>query len=84
MAEQKDIPQRVIEVIADQLAKEVDEVKLESDLTEDLGADSLDATELIMNIEETFDISIPEEEAREAQTVQQIVALVEKMLAQSD
>jgi acyl carrier protein len=54
------------------------QVKAESNLVADLGADSLDAVELIMEIEDHFDISINEEDAQNLETVQDIIDYIEK------
>ena len=58
-----DIEQRVKKIVAEQLGVAEDEIKLESSFVDDLGADSLDMVELIMAIEEEFEIEVPEEEA---------------------
>jgi len=58
-----DVEAKVTAIIAEQLGVEAASVKPDSSFTEDLGADSLDAVELIMAIEEAFDIEIPDEEA---------------------
>lgn len=54
------------------------QVKAESNLVADLGADSLDAVELIMEIEDHFDVSINEEDAQNLETVQDIIDYIEK------
>merc|ERR1719426_597079 len=58
-----EVEDKVKGIIAEQLGVEVGSVQPNSSFTEDLGADSLDAVELIMAIEEAFDIEIPDEEA---------------------
>ncbi len=58
-----DIFGRIRGIIADQLGLEEDEVSEDSDFIEDLGADSLDIVELIMELEEEFDLEIPDEDA---------------------
>jgi acyl carrier protein len=68
----------VVEVIAEQLNKNKDEIKLESRFTEDLGADSLDVVELVMALEERFSIEIPDEETEKIQTVKDAVDFIEK------
>ncbi len=64
---------KVKEIIAEELGVEEDKILLESDLSEDLGADSLDAIELIMAIEESFEIEIPDNEATKIKMVSDIV-----------
>lgn len=65
--------EKVREIIVDQLGVEEDEVVMEASLIDDLGADSLDVVELIMALEEEFDIEIPDEEAENIVTVGDIV-----------
>lgn len=56
-------------VIVDRLGVDADEVKLEASFRDDLGADSLDVVELIMELEDAFDVEIPDEEAEKLSTV---------------
>ena len=67
----------VKEVVVEQLNCIADEVKEESKFVEDLGADSLDVVELVMALEEKFDIEIPDDEAEKIQTVQDVVNYIE-------
>lgn len=60
---------KVKEIIVDQLGAEEDAVKMEASFVDDLGADSLDIVELIMALEEEFDIEIPDEDAEKISTV---------------
>lgn len=60
---------RLKEIIIDRLDVEEDQIKPEASFVEDLGADSLDIVELIMGIEEEFDIEIPDEDAEKLTTV---------------
>jgi len=69
--------ERVRKLIAEELDVDVNEVTLEAKLDDDLGADSLDAVELIMAIEDEFDIEINDEEAQKFKTVKQIVEYIE-------
>ncbi|MGS0972566.1 MAG: acyl carrier protein [Candidatus Izemoplasmataceae bacterium] len=69
---------RVKEIIAEELGIEEEEIKIDSDLSEDLGADSLDAIELIMAIEEEFDIEIADSEATKIKAVSDIVNYLEE------
>jgi len=64
------------EVVVEQLSVNADEVKEESKFVEDLGADSLDVVELVMALEEKFDIEIPDEEAEKIQTVKDVLDYV--------
>jgi len=67
----------VKEVIVEQLNVNGDEVKLESNFVEDLGADSLDVVELVMALEEKFEIEIPDEAAEKIATVKDVVDYIE-------
>ena len=63
------VDERVKKIIAEQLGVEEDEVTPEASFVEDLGADSLDAVELVMALEEEFEIEIPDEDAEKILTV---------------
>ncbi|MFA5574809.1 MAG: acyl carrier protein [Brumimicrobium sp.] len=73
-----DIKSRVVSIIIDKLGVEEDEVTTESSFTNDLGADSLDTVELIMEFEKEFNIAIPDDQAENIQTVGQAVAYIEE------
>ncbi|MCF8371274.1 MAG: acyl carrier protein [Bacteroidales bacterium] len=75
-----DIEQKVRAIIVDKLGVEDDEVTSEASFTNDLGADSLDTVELIMEFEKEFDISIPDEMAESIGTVGDAVKFIEKEL----
>jgi acyl carrier protein len=68
----------VKEVIVEQLNVASEEVKPEARFVEDLGADSLDVVEMIMALEEKFEIEIPDSEAEKIQTVQDVIDYIEK------
>lgn len=65
--------EKVREVISNVLGIEPEDITMESSFIEDLGADSLDVVELIMDLQEEFDIEIPDEEAEKVQTVGDVV-----------
>jgi acyl carrier protein len=67
----------VREVVVEQLNVSPDEVKEESKFVEDLGADSLDVVELVMALEEKFEIEIPDEEAENISTVANAIKFIE-------
>ena len=69
---------KIKEIIVDQLGVEEEPVTMETHLMKDLEADSLDAVEIIMAIEEEFDIEVPDEEAEKFQVVGDIVKYVEE------
>ena len=71
------VEQRVIDIVAEQLGVEKDKIKPESNFVNDLGADSLDTVELVMELEEEFDISIPDDAAEKIQTVGEAVKHIE-------
>ena len=64
-----DVSSKVISIIVDKLGVEESEVTNEASFTNDLGADSLDTVELIMEFEKEFNLSIPDEEAEKIETV---------------
>ncbi|MEW6720286.1 MAG: acyl carrier protein [Thermodesulfobacteriota bacterium] len=70
------VEKRVREIVAEQLERDVNEVKGESSFIEDLGADSLDIVELVMKMEEEFSIEIPDEEAEKIKTVNDVVQYI--------
>jgi acyl carrier protein len=67
------IEQKVKNIIADQLGVGEEEIKPAASFIEDLGADSLDIVELVMAMEEEFEVEIPDEEAENIKTVQDAV-----------
>ena len=68
---------KVKEIIIEELGVDAEEVTLEANLADDLGADSLDAVELIMALEDEFDLKISDDAAQEFKTVKQIVEFIE-------
>ncbi len=69
----KDIVDRVKKIVSDQLGKSTDEIQSDSSFVEDLGADSLDTVELVMALEEEFDLEIADEDAEKISTVNEAV-----------
>jgi acyl carrier protein len=69
---------KVKQIIVEQLSVEEGEVTPSASFVDDLGADSLDRVELIMALEEAFDLEIPDEEAEKIKTVQDAVDYIEK------
>ncbi len=76
-----DIADKIKKIICEQLDVPEEEVVPEASFVDDLGADSLDQVELIMAMEEEFDVSIPDEDAENIGTVQDAINYVEKVLA---
>lgn len=68
---------KIKDIIVEQLDVEEDAVTMEASITEDLGADSLDVVDLVMSIEESFDVEIPDEEVENIKTVGDIVKCIE-------
>jgi len=81
MASSEEISKRIREIIVEQLGVSLEEVTPEASFIEDLGADSLDIVELIMALEEEYDIEIPDEDAEKIQTVKDVIAYVEERQA---
>ena len=73
-----DVKSKVISIIVDKLGVDESEVTLEASFTNDLGADSLDTVELIMEFEKEFNIAIPDEQAENIQTVGESVSYIEE------
>ena len=73
-----DIKSKVIAIIVDKLGVEESEVTHEASFTNDLGADSLDTVELIMEFEKEFNIAIPDDQAETIQTVGDAVSYIEE------
>ena len=72
-----EIANRVKSIITDKLGVEESQVVPEASFTNDLGADSLDTVELIMELEKEFDLTIPDEEAEKIVTVGDAIAFIE-------
>ncbi len=73
-----EIKTKVISIIVDKLGVEESEVNNEASFTNDLGADSLDTVELIMEFEKEFNIAIPDDQAEKIQTVGDAVSYIEE------
>jgi acyl carrier protein len=69
--------EKVIKIVAEQLNASIEDVAAESSIIDDLGADSLDVVDLVMAIEEEFDIEIPDEKVETMKTVEDIIKYVE-------
>lgn len=72
--------EKVKEILCEQLDVEEDKVTLESSIIDDLGADSLDVVDLVMSLEEEFDIEIPDEDVENMKTVGDMVKYIEGKL----
>ena len=72
------VEERVVDIVAEQLGVDKDKISRDTSFVNDLGADSLDTVELVMELEEEFDISIPDEAAEKIQKVGEAVDFIEK------
>ena len=68
---------KITKIIEEQLGVEADRIKAEASFIDDLGADSLDIVELVMAMEEEFDLEIPDEDAEKIQTVGDAIRYIE-------
>ena len=72
------VADKVIELISKQLNRPAEEITEDKEIVKDLGADSLDVVEMLMSLEEEFEISVPEEDAVNIKTVGDIIKLIEQ------
>ncbi len=77
------VEERVIDIVAEQLGVSKDQITHDTSFVNDLGADSLDTVELVMELEEEFDINIPDDVAEKIQTVGQAIEHIEKAIQNS-
>ena len=70
--------EKIRTLLAEQINISQDEIKMESDIIEDLGADSLDVVEMLMAVETEFNVTVPDEIAMEMKTIGDVVAFIEK------
>ncbi len=73
----ENVKERVTNIIVEKLSVEPDQVKPEAQFVNDLGADSLDTVELIMGLEEEFNIEIPDDQAEKIKTVGEAISYIE-------
>jgi acyl carrier protein len=81
MASSEEIAERIKSIIVEQLGVSMEEVTPEASFIEDLGADSLDIVELIMALEEEYDMEIPDEDAEKIQTVDDVISYIQSKQA---
>ena len=72
----EELKSKVVKIISEQLGRDVSEIQMNSHFIEDLDADSLDTVELVMALEEDFEIDIPDEAAEKISTVQSAVDFI--------
>jgi len=73
---EQEIREKVISIVAEQMGVDKSEISDETNFVNDLNADSLDTVELVMEFEDEFETSIPDEEAEKIQTVGQAIAFI--------
>lgn len=83
MSTETNIKDKVLNIIADQLDLDQSEISLDASFVDDLGADSLDTVELVLALEEEFEVNIPDEEAEKITTVAQAIEKIESHAKQS-
>ena len=74
------VEERVIEIVSEQMGVAKDQINRETSFVNDLGADSLDIVELVMELEEEFDIQIPDDQAEKIKTVGEAVDYIEQAI----
>jgi acyl carrier protein len=78
------VAERVIDIVAEQLGANKETITRDTSFVNDLGADSLDTVELVMELEEEFDINIPDDVAEKIQTVGQAIDHIEKAVTTNE
>ncbi len=81
MPEMDEIEQKVIDIVAEQMGVDKAEITRDTSFVNDLNADSLDTVELVMEFEDEFEMSIPDEEAEKIQTVGQAIDYIKSIAA---
>ncbi len=78
LTEKPKVAEKIKQIVSEQLGVDEAEITPKSSFVDDLGADSLDTVELVMALEEAFDLEIPDEDAEKIRTVQDAITYVEK------
>ena len=81
---EQEIEAKVIDIVAEQMGADKAKINRETSFVEDLNADSLDTVELVMEFEDEFETSIPDEEAEKIQTVGQAIDYIKKAIGADD
>ena len=79
----ENVEEKVIEIVAEQMGVDKGEITRETSFVNDLNADSLDTVELVMEFEDEFELSIPDEEAEKIQTVGQAIDYIKEHASKS-
>jgi acyl carrier protein len=80
----EEIQESVVQIVCDQMGVSRDKVTPETSFVNDLGADSLDTVELVMEFEDEFELTIPDEDAEKIQTVGDAIKYIEEKSAQKE
>ena len=80
MASAGDIEQKIIDIVSEQMSVDKGEISRETSFVNDLNADSLDTVELVMELEDEFDLTIPDEEAEKLKTVGNAIDYIQSHL----
>ena len=78
MIDEKKLIEKIKEIIANQLGIDVDKISDDAGIVDDLGADSLDTVEMLLTIEETFGVTVPDDDVANLKTVRDISEYIEK------
>ncbi len=78
-----EIEEKVIQIVSEQMSVDKKELSRETSFVNDLNADSLDTVELVMELEDEFDMTIPDEDAEKLKTVGEAIEFIQKQLAAS-
>jgi acyl carrier protein len=81
--DEKEIEEKVIAIVAEQMGVDKGEINRDTNFVNDLNADSLDTVELVMEFEDEFETSIPDEEAEKIQTVGQAISFIKNYMDQN-
>ena len=81
--DEKEIEDKVVSIVAEQMGVDKGEINRDTNFVNDLNADSLDTVELVMEFEDEFDTSIPDEEAEKIQTVGQAIEFIRDHMAKA-
>ena len=82
--DEKEIEEKVISIVAEQMGVDKSEISRDTNFVNDLNADSLDTVELVMEFEDEFETSIPDEQAEKIQTVGQAIDFIKEHAAARD
>ncbi len=82
--DEKEIQEKVVSIVAEQMGVDKGELSRDTHFVNDLNADSLDTVELVMEFEDEFETSIPDEQAEKIQTVGQAIDYIEEHMGQAD